>query len=577
MERIIDDEGVSERVRQLWLAYSRQLTQGESPQWVEARQTLDILETWGIINEEIIERYNEIGLNEADAFLEQDGLDRALDTLRTQLKPPKPIEQLKLLLITYSSRQQRETPPSWEKAFKALKGLQDLFKEDKDTESALSMLYHARGDHLRSRHQFDEAVEIYREGGTSSDFTRKITQTLREKDEHNIQQQLHEAQAAFDQKQFAKAVGHLTNIPDEAGPRVKGQIRNNLMKWANYGEWADGAEALEYLKTSFVDDPEIRSWYVNWLYLWAQALLKDQVTAVTMAEARATDKAMIEAKTHCQEILTAGVDTPVLDLLGASTSESASAEKDLRREACALHTEISLRQAQICLGWDKLTEAQTLFKEALDLPHPPKNLQDLQERIRETLRGFAQEKATKEEWEQAKRAFTMLQELKLYDDDPEIARQFCEMTKTEARLRLKADEPAEAFEVLSLSLSRLGPEATTDLRQWGKETLYEFCWLYAGRDRGDLSDEAKKEDLWGKAKKTVDELGEWLGPADKDQINALSDVVRREQRESVQGKSAQSTRRAEINLTRTRGAREPGLGLLQEREDTWPGRLACQS
>ena len=72
--RIIDDEGVSERVRQLWLAYSRQLTEGESPQWVEARQTLDILETWGIMNEEIIERYNEIGLNEARAFLEQDDL-----------------------------------------------------------------------------------------------------------------------------------------------------------------------------------------------------------------------------------------------------------------------------------------------------------------------------------------------------------------------------------------------------------------------------------------------------------------------------------------------------------------------
>ena len=106
----------------------------------------------------------------------------------------------------------------------------------------------------------------------------------------------------------------------------------------------------------------------------------------------------------------------------------------------------------------------------------------MQERIRETLRGFAQEKATKEEWEQAERAFAVLQELKLYDDDPEIERQFRKMTKTEARLRLKADQPVEAFEVLS----RLGPEAKTELRQWGKETLYEFCWLYAGRDQEDL-------------------------------------------------------------------------------------------
>ena len=222
--------------------------------------------------------------------------------------------------------------------------------------------------------QFDEAIEIYRKGGTSSEFTQKITEAQREKDEQNIQQQLNEAQAAFDQKQFAKAIEHLTNIPDKAEPRVKDQIHDNLVKWADHGEWADGAEALKKLKESFVDDSGIRSWYVNWLYLWAQALLKGQVTAETMAEAKVADEAMVEAKTRCQEILTAGVDTPVLDLRGASTSASESADKNLRREACALHTEISLRQAQICLSQDNLTEAQTLFKEALDLPLSPGEL-----------------------------------------------------------------------------------------------------------------------------------------------------------------------------------------------------------
>ena len=146
--RIIDDEGVSERVRQLWLAYSQRLTEGESPQWVEARQTLDILETWGIMNEEIIERYNEIGLNEARAFLEQDDLDRALDTLRDRLKSPRPNDELKDLLIGYNQRQQKRL--CWEQAEKTLKGLQDVVKDDKDTQSALSTLYHAWGDHLRS-------------------------------------------------------------------------------------------------------------------------------------------------------------------------------------------------------------------------------------------------------------------------------------------------------------------------------------------------------------------------------------------------------------------------------------------
>jgi tetratricopeptide (TPR) repeat protein len=522
--RIIDDEDNSDHVRQLWLKYSRQLTEGESPQWVGARQPLDILETWGIMNEEIIERYNEIGLDEAGAFLEQDDLGRALDTLRDRLKSPRPNEKLTNLLTDYNERQQNRL--RWEQAENTLKGLQHLVDDDQDTQSALTTLYHKWGNYLCSVGQFEKAIDIYWRGRPESEFKPKIEQAQQEKEEQHIQQQLNDAQAALDQKQFAKAIEHLTRIPDKAGPRVRDLIHDTLVKWTDNGEWANGAEALKELKEAFVDDPGIRSWYVNWLYLWAQALLKGQVTAEAMAEAKIAVEAMVQAKTRCQEILTAGVDTLVLDLRGASTS--VSAEKDLRHEVCTLYTEISLRQAQICLRQDDVTEAQTLFKEALDLPLPPENLQ---ERIRETLRGFVQEKVTKEEWEQATRAFAVLQELKLYDGNPEIEQDFCKVIMMWACLRLKADQPVQAFEVLN----RLGPEAKTELRQWGRGTLYEFCCLYAGRDQ---------EDLWREAQNTVDKLGEWLGLADRGQIDDLRFVVFQEEDESSQNRQkAQSTPR----------------------------------
>jgi tetratricopeptide (TPR) repeat protein/GTPase SAR1 family protein len=157
---IYRNEGVGQRVRDVWLGHSRRLTgQGCLDEALGTIQSLS-QKDFDLLDETAIADYNEIVLDRLRAFLDGSDLDRALAALKRELKPPFPAAA-KDLLLGHSSRLVGEK--QWEAAEKALAGLRERF-DDRDVRSALVNLYLEWAQAWLKERRYDEAMEIARRG-----------------------------------------------------------------------------------------------------------------------------------------------------------------------------------------------------------------------------------------------------------------------------------------------------------------------------------------------------------------------------------------------------------------------------
>jgi branched-chain amino acid transport system substrate-binding protein len=157
---IIQDPGVGQQIREIWLRHSQKLIRRKRPNWDKAHRALNSLAALGLFNETVRIAYNQITHDKARHFLEQEKLDLALDTLKEQLKPPPPAG-IKELLYGYS--RQKIQLKLWSQAEQALKGLYQLIR-DKETKDALLELYREGGKTLMNAGQYDEARDFLKRG-----------------------------------------------------------------------------------------------------------------------------------------------------------------------------------------------------------------------------------------------------------------------------------------------------------------------------------------------------------------------------------------------------------------------------
>ncbi len=154
------NEGVGQRVRDVWLDHSRRLTgQGCLDEALGAIQSLS-QKDFDLLDETAIADYNEIVLDRLRAFLDENNLDRALAALKRELKPPFPAAA-KDLLLGHSGRLVGEQ--QWEAAEKTLAGTRERF-DDHDVRSALENLYLEWAQAWLKERRYDEAMEIARRG-----------------------------------------------------------------------------------------------------------------------------------------------------------------------------------------------------------------------------------------------------------------------------------------------------------------------------------------------------------------------------------------------------------------------------
>jgi tetratricopeptide (TPR) repeat protein len=573
---IIQDPGVGQHIRDLWLNYSRELTQRKPPNWDEARHALGSLASLGLLDETARAAYNQMIIDKARDSLERDKLDQALATLQGDLKPPLPVDDVKDLLGGYSRQQIKNQ--RWEQATSALEGLCCLI-EDEDSQTALLELYHQWGDTLLETEKFDAAIAVYQRGETGqneTDFKQKITDIyLRKANRHLERQELSEAEASYRQALATlnteaprgQARDRLeTYFNDRLDEGAWGRANNTLKILKDLGLAADDLPALQtdldlaqaraeleqrHLDVAFQrlaalgEETSDRIKTLVRAYLrqkasnseWATGaaalkrlnilLANDVETTYWRANwlfiwARAllplndkTNQKPARAKYLCQKILNfAPTETPVINLL----ADSATTKKDapnLRYDVCALYADIALVQAQNCLDQDNLNKARDLFGEALGrLPTP----EDLTADILERLQTFSERQILKENWEQARRALETTFELGI--GGPEISQSLTTLAIRQAKLLLKSDQPVQAFSILN----HLKAEIKDAERQNVKTMVYQFSRLYAGRAR------------WSEAKQAIQGLREWLAPQDEEEMARSLDVLNYERLYLVRGK-----------------------------------------
>ncbi len=567
---IHQDADVAQRVRELWLDHSHRLTQQDPPNWDEAQHALDDLESLDLLDDTLKTSYNQITLDKAHAILEQDQPVDALLVLQTEIKPPPPADQTKIMLLDYSRRQIEQQ--QWSQAATALEGLRDLV-DDEECQTALQDLYHQWGDSHLKYEAFGQAIEVYRRGQTKA-FKPKIAKAYLAKARHHLNQQefdeteasyqqvlttsntktiraqieqdletyfntsrteqawgqagsalavlrsldlakdkvsalqsrlyLDQAGAELEQDHRKRAFHYLALLGDEASFEIKDLIRTHLRRQARRGKWVTGAAILKRLASLLVDDAETTLWRANWLFIWAQALFTDSKVGTKSAL----------AKHLCYQILDfAPAKTPLVDLLSVPDASKTKKAEKLDRHVCALAADISLAQAQTCLDQDNLKAAVVLFKEALNLPVPPKQLGH---EILKKLETFRQNQWLKEAREQARDALQAIQELGLGDPSELMTSQDIEY----ARRMFKEGQVSEAF----VALGRLASNLEAEQHQI-KAMVYQFSLRYAGREH------------WEKARQTLEGLRKWLPEKQDDQeIATLFDDLNHERLDFTKGK-----------------------------------------
>jgi len=568
---IIQQASVGQRVQELWLAYSHELTELKQPKWDEAQIVLDSLEPLGLMDDRARADYNQVTLDKAQSFLEKKDLEPALATLQNELKLPLPTSHIKAMLLNYSQRQAGEE--HWTEAEKTFEGLCQIV-DGRDVQTARLEFYHQWGDSLLAAGDFEGAIAVYRRN-KAKEFKPKITKAylldaawhlerhelpdaessyklalatqknkavvgqaskelvsyfhsrredqawkqasdvleilrtlnLAEDDIPTLETRLHldQAEAELTQGHLDTTFRHLAMLGDGAEAETKALVRVHLPRNARRGEWAAGAATVKRLNELLATDPETAAWRANWLFIWARALYPEDKIG----------RQPVRAKILCRKALGLATDeTPFLDLqIEAQPAPSSEAPK-LRYLTCSLLANILVDQAQTCLYQNNLTEARRLFREALNLPLKSESLgQNIQER----LYTYNQRQTLKERWEEAEAALKTAVELGV--SDPKIDQALDTMPTSRARLLFKADEPGEAFAILS----QQHPDFSDEERRTIKTMVYQFSRLYAGRN------------CWTEAKRALKGLDEWLTPPDSE-VKRWRDNLIREQLGFVRGR-----------------------------------------
>ncbi len=550
---ITRETNVSRRIRQLWLDYNERMTQQEQPDWDGAREVLSSLEPWGLLDETTRTKYNQATLHKAQTYLEEDGLEPALNALRNELKQPLPERDIKDMLLGYGYRQIGER--RWEWAEATFAALCEIVADDEEPRAAQSDFYHQWGDTLLEAQDFDTAIEIYGRGKPAKEFKPKIVESfLRKAARHLERHQLSEAEASYQEA-----------LEIQKNKKIKAEARQELVSYFHSRRedqhWARASRALEILKTLKLAQDEVsaletslhldqveaelaqsrldnafqhmdilgngaeekiktlvrdyirhkarqREWEdgadalkrlseklpedqdtIDWLANWQFLWARD------ISSEHRFDRNPAQAKALCYETLslTRGDDTPYIDLLGEVDPSPDQETISLQRSTCALLTDILLEEAESCLDDVNLPEAQARFEEAQELLSPP---EDLDQRILDSLYTSHEQLRHTERWKDARSVLELTADLKV--NDAEIDRMLEDITRDQVHELFKDDRLDEVFEFLH----QLGAEATAKEQRDIKTEAYLFSRLYAGQNR------------WDDARDVLRRLNTWLGELD---------------------------------------------------------------
>jgi hypothetical protein len=563
---IVQETEVSEPVRALWLDYSDKMTHQDPPDWGQAQFVLNSLKPLDLLNDQILVAYNQVTLAKAQSFLELHQLKESLATLKNELKEPLPNQVIKEMLIGYLQQQIDEG--NWLQANQSLEGLCGLV-EDEQTRVAQLDFYRRWGDALLTDGNFDEAIEVYQRGA-SKEFDSAIANAyMRKAESYLVNRKLPQAKASYEQAlstypheairaearqaletYFHKrqerqawsqasaaldimrelgvsqehipsletnlylaqaraelssglldeAFGHLALLSEGSAAQIKNLVLAYLRQSATQKDWAAGDMALKHLQELMPGDQESTVWRANWTFFWSQALFPDDKL----------DQQPLQALDLCRKALESlEDDTPYLGHLRGETepSDGQALPAGLRQRVCILLAAILLDQAQTSLDKAQLLDAQNHFREALDLPVPP---DDLEQKIKERLYGYHRRQLLKENPDEARSALTVMLELDVAGPETEDALRA--MPADQARQRLKADEPTQAFIDLKQQQSDLSDEE----RKAMEAVFYQFSRLYAGRTR------------WTEAKQVLRGLHDDWAPPNEAALSWLDDLNREE-------------------------------------------------
>lgn len=575
---VINDPGVGQRVRDLWLRYSRRLTQRKPPNWDEAQRALRGLESFELLGEAAIAFYNQIGLTKARDSLERDRLDQTLDTLEHCLLPPIPQEDIREMLERYSRRQIEAQ--RWHQAATAHEGLL-RFVDDEQCYIALFELYRQWGDTRLKEGKFEKAIDVYQRGKNASDgsaFEQKIMDAyLRKASWHLEQHELADAELSYRQAlEMSDAAAVRQQARDELETYFNGRrdgqdwerasraltilealglavealpaMRTDLQLSRAQAELEQGPAHVAFRRLATLGggaSGQIKSMIRVYLRQkgrngqWAagSAALKQLSNLLTddtqpthwranwlflwaqalYPKAKA-EKRPTRAKSLCRGALELAPEgTPLIDLLEGPIAATESEAQDLRHHGCALYTDITLAQAQNCLERADLTQAQTFFAEALDLRDRPAGLP---ETILARLQGFSQDQMNTENWELARDALDIARKLGV--GDQEINRSLAGLAISQALQMFKADRMKSAFSILKHLVADI--DITPEERHQVKSRVHQFSRLYAGRDR------------WDDARRTLHQLRKWLAPYDEEEMASLLDRLNHEHYALINGK-----------------------------------------
>jgi tetratricopeptide (TPR) repeat protein len=574
---ILHDPGVGQCVRELWVNYSRTLTQRRPPNRDEAQRALCSLERVGLLDETATSLYNQIGLDKARDDLERDRLDQALDALERCLFSPKPQEEIRELLEGYSRQQTHHR--RWSQAAAALEGLCRLVDQD-SCRAALVQLYHEWGDSLLDADDFSGAMDVYRRGEDTADkahFEQKLTQAWqRRAGWHLARHEFTQAEESYRQA--------LTR-PD--APAVRRQVWDELEAYFNSrreeGAWQRATGALAILEALDLGDiltlktdlhlaqaqTELEQGRVDVAFrrlAGLDATANERVKAMILAHLRQkarnrqwaagnavlkklvalsnaddesvhwranwlyiwADALYANAKTEtrctrarclCKQALrvTGSGEIPTIDLLVEQTTEGSDRSTDLRPRVCKLHADIALAQAEKCLAKGAMSQAEQLFDEALHLPFPPGLLG---ESILGRLRDFSEDQIRLEDWEAARGALDMARRLGI--GHQEVDRALADLAFSQARHMFKTDQLETAFSILTRLKEDL--DFTENERRRVKDMTYRFSRRYAGRARRN------------QARDTLDKLRDFLAPAGEAEMAGLLDNLNHEYHTLIKSK-----------------------------------------
>jgi hypothetical protein len=504
LRAIPDDETISQSVQKLWIDYAKSFLDKEPPQWNQTQELLIMLDRWGLLDATTIDLYNDITFQKAKDHLTKHELDLALQVLQEEIKPPRPIDRTKQLLIEYSDDLQDHK--DWAKAEKVLVSLQSLLGTEDSPSNELIELYIKWGDDLVSQKKFEQGIKIYLRGSLEAKVTEAREKQLAAFDRDQFKQGI----LALRQKDIEPAFEHFRQIKDRQAEAIKNAIRDCLPEWANEAAWQVGKGALEALKSLFPTDSTMNTWLANWLWHWAEASNREASSEETKPEM---------VKDLCSEVLgLAQNDTPLHNLLERSEpghKEPPTASSKLKPAVCSLFATITLNQAEDTLTQKNLEEkglkdVQTLFQKALELPILPLKLADEQQHL---LRDFAQRSKQQEAWTLARRATKLEYDLKIADS--QTAKNWTELDIEQSCYELRAINPSAAFEMLD----RLKQDGSRAERQRVRALMYKASGLYAGWSCVDNSFPCLSESrgYWDQARTIIQNLAGWLGAGEASQ------------------------------------------------------------